>query len=329
MRISIIKPGLLSTIQDLGRIHFLSQAVPVSGAMDQRSARIANLIVGNCDTAAVIEFTYSHAIFKCETDVLIAYTGGGSILTANHKELHSGKPIFLPAGTIVTLNNSEYGVRTYLAISGGWDVPLVLNSRSTYLPANFGGYNGQTLKMNDTLNSSNRTSKTSVAILKQLNGKHIKSTIWGVRTTNLPSKQKNSIRVILGHEFSWFDAQSIINLLSKPFAVDLKSNRMGINLNGPKLTKTNNNELLSTAVCAGTIQVNGKGEMILLMADCQTTGGYPRIAQVAMVDLPLCAQLKAGDYIYLNEISQQEAEQLYFQQERDLIKIAVAIQTKL
>ena len=214
MRISIIKPGLLSTIQDLGRINFLSQAIPVSGAMDQLSARIANLIIGNSDTDAVIEFTHSHAIFKCETEVLIAYTGRGSILIANQIELHSGKPIFIPAGTIVTLKNCENGVRTYLAIAGGWDVPLVLNSRSTYLPASFGGYKGRALKMNDSLNSCNHTSQTSVALLNQLNGQRIKSTTWGVYDNILHTKRKNIIRVILGHEFSWFDAQSIVNLFS-------------------------------------------------------------------------------------------------------------------
>ena len=214
MRISIIKPGLLSTVQDLGRMDFLSQAVPVSGAMDQLSARIANLIVGNHDTAAVIEFTYSHAAFKCETDVLIAYAGGGSILNANHKELHSGKPIFLPAGTIVTLNNCEQGVRTYLAIAGGWDIPLVLNSRSTYLPASFGGYNGRALRMNDILNSNNNLTQTSSAIFNLLNGSTIKSTPWGVYANTVSSKQKNTIRIIPGHEFSWFAAQSIINLLN-------------------------------------------------------------------------------------------------------------------
>jgi antagonist of KipI len=266
--------------------------------------------------------------FTCETDLLIAYSGGGAELTANQIEWAAGKPIFLPMGTVVSLNTSNKGVRTYLAVAGGWDLPSVLNSRSTYTPASFGGLNGRALKMHDVLDSCNTLSPTSAAIFNQLKGTRIMCTRWGVPNHFIPQKQ-NTIRVVPGPEFSWFDAQSIITLLSEPFRIDLKSNRMGIYLQGAALTKMNSAELLSTAVCPGTIQVNGNGKMILLMADCQTTGGYPRIVQVATVDIPLCAQLKPGDYICFNEISRQEAENLYYEQERDLIKMAQAIQTKL
>lgn len=328
MQVTIVKPGLLSTIQDLGRSAFLAEAVPISGAMDPLSARLANLSIGNLETDAVIEFTYGNASFHCDTDILLAFCGAGATLMVGNEKLPAARALFLPAKTTVTLINNENGARTYLAVAGGWDLPLVLLSRSTYLQGNFGGYNGRALKMNDVLNNQNDLTKTSKIILSELKGTKIKFTSWGVYEVLSNLKDKNNIRIIPGREFSWFEAQSINDFLCAAFLVDIKSDRMGISLKGPLIKRINFAELLSTAVCPGTIQVNGNGELILLMADCQTTGGYPRIAQVAMVDLPKCAQLKPGDPISFTEISYLEAEQLYLEQEVEMKKLAATIYMK-
>lgn len=326
MQITIIKPGLLSTIQDLGRVDFLSQAVPISGAMDTLSARITNLAVGNSDTEAVIEFTYGNASFKCDTDILLSYCGNGATLQSHNEKLPAARAIFLKAGTIVNLKNTTSGARTYLAVPGGWDLPLVLNSRSTYTPAGFGGYEGRALKVNDWLSGSKKLSKTNIQLLNDFKNSNKSYARWGIYEDLIRAKNQKVVRIILGGESNWFDETSIVDLLSKTYTIDLKSNRMGIYLKGSKLKRVQSTELLSTAVCPGTIQVNGDGEMILLMADCQTTGGYPRIAQVALVDLPICAQLKPGDEILFEEISPLAAEKLYLKQERDLAKLALAIE---
>jgi len=134
-----------------------------------------------------------------------------------------------------------------------------------------------------------------------------------------------TVRVIPAREFTWFNGLSITNFLTEPYTLSQKSNRMGYHLNGPAIQRLNQQELLSTAVTPGTIQVTGDGSLILLMADCQTTGGYPRLAQVALVDMLLCAQLKPGDTVYFKEISWNEAEMLYIEQENDMQKLAASI----
>jgi len=328
MRITIVKPGLLSTVQDLGRYHYLPQAVPISGAMDTLSARIANKAVGNPDDAAVIEFTQAGAEFTADTDLLIAYAGGGAILSANDQKLPAGRPCFIPAGTLVKLINDEAGIRTYIAVAAGWDVPEVLGSRSTFLTAGFGGLQGRPLKAGDVLSGCKTLSVINNRILNRLKGDKIQYANWSIERRAFFEATDKIIRVIPGHELGWFTGSSIAGFLSTPYAIAQRSNRMGYHLEGEAIHRTKNNELLSTAVMPGTIQVTGNGSMILLMADCQTTGGYPRIAQVAAVDLPLCAQLKPGDIIYFNAISRHDAEMLYIEREHDLQQLTIAIQSK-
>jgi antagonist of KipI len=328
MHIRIIKPGLLSTIQDMGRGSYLSQAVPVSGAMDSLSARIANKAVGNTDNEAVIEFTYADAEFIAETDLLIACAGDGAILKVDDQKLPPDRPIYIPAGTIIKLTNMPTGCRTYLTVAGGWNVPDILGSKSTYLTAGFGGLEGRALKVGDQLNSVNQLSNITQKIIDKLKVDHINYTQWSIPRQLLLPADRKSIRVVAANELDWFDKQSIADFFSTPYIIDQRSNRMGYHLEGICIDRLKNDELLSTAVAPGTIQVTGNGSMVLLMADCQTTGGYPRIAQVAAVDLPLCAQLKPGDAIYFKEINRDEAEMLYLERERDLQRLTTAVQYK-
>lgn len=328
MEISISKPGILSTIQDRGRTNYLAQAVPLSGALDSLSARIANIAVGNDEDFATLEYTYAAAEFKAETDILIAYAGDGAYLTADGKKLPSERPVFIPAGRVIKLTNNPTGATTYLAIAGGFDLPQVLESKSTYLLGHFGGLEGRSLKTGDRLFNPENISFSAQKIMESLQGPDVAWPSWYIpRAYFLPADRKK-IRIFPAEEFTWFNSDSIISFLSKAFSVGLNSNRMGIQLSGNKISGRKMNELLSTAVCPGTIQVTGNGEMILLMADCQTTGGYPRIGQVAAVDLPLCAQLKPNDSIHFTEISRDDAEILYIEQEKALEKFKLAVESK-
>jgi antagonist of KipI len=323
MKIRITKPGLLSTVQDMGRYGYLHMAVPVSGAMDTVSARMANICIGNDASDAVIEFTYGDAEFETETSVLIALAGYGATLSVSAHPVPVNKPVFLPAGVRVTLSTGNRGCRSYLAVAGGWDVPGVLGSRSTFLTAGFGGFEGRKLAVNDVLSSNDPLPATAQKILEELSGTDINCTKWSIPQTDLPKIK--TVRVIPAREFTWFNGLSITNFLTEPYTLSLKSSRMGYHLNGPAIQRLNQQELLSTAVTPGTIQVTGDGSLILLMADCQTTGGYPRLAQVALADMPLCAQLKPGDTVYFKEISWNEAEMLYIEQEKDIQKLAAGI----
>ncbi|ARS39983.1 urea amidolyase [Sphingobacteriaceae bacterium GW460-11-11-14-LB5] len=328
MKISIIKPGLLSTIQDLGRYRYLSQAVPVSGAMDELSHRLANKAVGNDDHHATIEFTYADASFKAETPVLLSYSGDGAFLIYNDELMPAEKPLFFPAGSVIKLISNTIGARTYLAVAGGWEVPDVMESRSTYLTAAFGGFKGRALRKADVLSSGTILNEVSNGIIKQLINRSLIYPNWRISRESLLPEKRQTIRVVLANEISWFDATSIISFLTNFYTIDRRSNRMGYHLLGKPLVRRVKQELLSTAVTPGIIQVTGSGDLVILMADCQTTGGYPRIAHVAAVDLPLCAQLKPGDAIHFSEISRDEAEELYLERERDLSLITTAISLK-
>src|SRR5476651_16629 len=208
MQITILKPGVLSTIQDLGRYRHLADAVPVSGAMDTLSARVANKCVGNDDDAALMEFTYADAAFRAETGLLIAYAGGGSILWAGDKYLPPNRPIFIPAATIVSLVNNPVGARTYLAIAGGWDVPEVLASKSTFLTAGFGGLDGRALKAGDVLDSGRQLQIIAQKLLDQLNGDAVNYADWSIPEQIMLPAIRKTIRVVPANEFTWFDSQS-------------------------------------------------------------------------------------------------------------------------
>ncbi|WP_207534334.1 biotin-dependent carboxyltransferase family protein [Desertivirga arenae] len=327
MLLRILKPGLLSTIQDLGRMQHLAEAVPVSGAMDQVSCRVANIVLGNPENSAVIEFTYHGAELYAETDLLIAFSGDGAVLSVAGEELPSDRPLFLPANTHFSLIPG-IGCRSYLAVAGGWNVPVILGSASTYLMASFGGLDGRTLKENDVITSSEVLGTLSKRILDNFISTEVNYPHWAAsRAAFLPSLKK-VVRVIPGREFTWFGAESLLAFLSDSFRVNVRSDRMAFQLEGPLIIRSKQQELISTAVAPGTIQVTGDGKLMLLMADSQTTGGYPRIAQVAAVDLPICAQLKPGDDIFFEDISRKEAEKLYLKQEQNFRELKATIANK-
>lgn len=315
----------MSTIQDLGRWGYLSQGVPLSGAMDTLSARIANLAVGNTVHEAIIEFTYGNAAFRTEGNLLLAYSGDGAVLTTGSLLLPADRPVYVPSGTEIRLSNNPRGCRTYLAVAGGWEAAEVLGSRSTYTTASFGGYEGRALLAGDMLHAGADRSDITEEWYRSLQGTAINYPHWAIARWLFVPADRNTVRVVPAREFTWFEGKSVVDLLSDPFTVSTKSNRMGYHLEGPAIHRSVSSELLSTAVTPGTLQVTGHGGLLLLMADCQTTGGYPRIAQVAAVDMPLCAQLKPGDTIYFKEISRHEAEKLYIHRENQLNKLATAL----
>ncbi|MXV17310.1 5-oxoprolinase/urea amidolyase family protein [Pedobacter sp. HMF7056] len=328
MRIKIINPGILSTIQDQGRFGYLSQAVPVSGAMDKLAAQVANAAVGNNAGDAVIEFTYAGASFTAETDVLIAYSGSGGTFICNNRLVPAGRPVFIPAGRSVQLMNDPSCRRIFLAITGGWKVPPVLGSRSTYLPAALGGYQGRRLKAGDILESEGECTEISRKILRRFSGTRLNYPGWHIARQQFVNGRANRIRVIASREYDWFKESSLRTFLSKPYVIGLRSNRMGYFLDGPVLEKLQPGELLSTAVTPGTIQVSNDGTPVLLMADCQTTGGYPRIAAVASIDLSFCGQLYPGDTIYFTLISRREAEILYLERQKSLDQLRASVEYK-
>ncbi|MBP3041160.1 biotin-dependent carboxyltransferase family protein [Bacillaceae bacterium Marseille-Q3522] len=315
----IVKPGLLTTIQDLGRYGYQKYGVIASGAMDMFAHRLANLLVGNEESEATLEITLLGPVIEFTEDSLISICGGNFSPSINKCPVQLWRPILVKKGSFLSFAAVKDGCRAYLAVSGGYRIKSLMESKSTYLRAGIGGFKGRALKEGDEL-QTNRTAVFSLPVFYELQKKLATNSFlemkWGVdpRLTAI-YKEKNNIRIVRGRQFHLFTEQSRMRLLSEPFIVTTKSDRMGYRLQGATLELLKQGEMISEAVSFGTMQVPPEGNPIVLMADRQTTGGYPKIAQVASVDLPLMAQAKPGDRLWFHEISHEEAEKLYLERE--------------
>ena len=296
---AIIKAGPFSTIQDAGRFGYQSYGVPVSGAMDMHSYNLANALLGNKKGAATIECTMGGLMiqFNKNTDVVI--TGAGTAFV-NHRVIKKYQPLRLYRNDLLELRYNNDGIRTYIAVAGGIETPMIMNSRSTYTRAGIGSIlkKGNSLQFGTVLRSEPKKDLIRIP-LNEYTGKAL-------------------IRIMEGPEQEKMKKESRDRLYKQPFVLTNQCDRMGYKLQGDPLYLDDTTELLSTAVTRGTIQLTPNGQLVLLMSDCQTTGGYPRVSQVAAVDLPIAAQLKPGDMLSFINISYQEAEELYLLQQNRL-----------
>jgi antagonist of KipI len=285
----LLKAGIFATFQDGGRWQFQRFGVPISGAIDWISMNYANYLCGNVENAVVIEMAMGGFILQFLTPTNIALTGGGMAFR-NNKPIPFYKTIAMKKPDILEIRFNNQGFRTYLAVSGGFDAPFLMGSHSTCLKAQLG----------------QKLQKWERLFFKKQHNPFKKRQLQIPIFNNSPQ-----IRVFEGQEFTWMALQSQQKLYADTFQLSNQCDRMGYRLQGNALELEQKNELLSTAVTKGTIQLLPNGQLILLMSDCATCGGYPRIAQVAFVDLPLLAQLKPTDKIQFIKISYTEAVDLY------------------
>jgi antagonist of KipI len=309
MGIHIIDSGLLTTVQDLGRWGFQKDGVSVSGVMDSFASRIANWLVGNEEHEAALEVTMAGPTLRFEENALIAICGGEFPCTLNDQPVSLWKPLFVKSGSVLSIGACQRGYRAYIAFAGGFDIPMVMNSRSTYLQANIGGFNGRALQKGDVLSLRSNQFHVSARDVR-----------WGISHSfcSYFSGKRKTVRVMEGPEFAIFTEKSRYDFFTSPYEVTVQSNRMGYRLKGRKLERKIDEEMISEAVTFGTIQVPRDGQPIILMADRQTTGGYPRIAQVLSVDLPVLAQARPGDVIQFQKMTFAEAQRLYIEREREM-----------
>jgi antagonist of KipI len=320
MSIRIVKSGMLCTVQDPGRYGYQDLGVPVGGAMDDWSARMANLLVGNRMQDAVLEVTLHGLALLFETEHLVAVTGGGSVVKVNDEPVPLGKSILVKPWSAMRFHPSREGMRSYLAVDGGINVPAVMGSRSTYMPAKLGGFSGRALEEGDLLTVCKDRSELSRAMACRLQGLcgEFHATRWSLSTAYGPDLSRRTVRFLPGPEWSWLSEAQQKQFCTQPFVVTSHSDRMGYRLRGQPLLPDQQREMVSAAVTRGSVQLTHEGQPVLLMADAQTTGGYPRIAQVAAVDLPICAQYRPGDRIFFQPVSFQEARQAFMDREQEL-----------
>ena len=334
MSLRILKPGLLTTVQDLGRHGYQKDGVVVSGAMDATALRVANLLVGNAQDAAGLEITLLGPTIRFEADHLLAVTGAHLSPTLNGQSVGMNRLVLARAGTVLAFGAPVAGSRAYLAVSGGVALAPVLGSRATYLRAGFGGLRGRALLAGDFIPSDGPTA-AGQRLMEDL-AATVSSGTWAqARWTPgpelAPKPRPNPIvRVVRGPEYNDFSAEAKRAFWQQPFTVSTEADRMGYRLQGPALERPGGAELLSSAVTFGTVQVPAGGQPIVLMADHQTTGGYPRIAQVISVDFSALAQAAPGQSIRFHEVSLVEAQALYLAQERQLraLKRGIDLRTR-
>ena len=317
MSLRILRPGLLTTVQDLGRFGYQQDGIIVSGAMDALALRVANLLVGNPGTAAGLEITLLGPRIRFEADHLIALTGAHLSATFNGQLVAGNRAVWVAAGAELAFGPAVVGCRTYLAVAGGVAVPLVLDSRSTYLRAGFGGHEGRALRAGDVL-PVGTPSAVAGKLVQQLARP---GATWAAASFTpgpvlCPRPQYRPVlRAVRGPEYAQFSAASQQAFWTEAFAITPAADRMGYRLQGPPLARPQEAELLSSAVTFCTVQVPAGGQPIVLLADHQTTGGYPRLAQVVSVDWPALAQTAPGQQLRFREVSVAEAQALYAAQE--------------
>jgi len=303
MTVRVVRSGLLCTVQDLGRPGLQHLAIVPGGAIDAPSHRIANALVGNDEAAATLEFALAGPELEFARDALVALHGARFDARIDGAPLPLSRPVFVPAGARVRVGRATGGAFGYLAVAGGIAVPPVLGSRSTALAGAFGGLRGRALAAGDELPLADDAHDLARARCARLTGRGAQRAVgtaaassvrWSAPALTVPATDPLVVRIVDGVHAELFDPASRAALLAERWRVTPESNRMGYRLSGPKLGLVEPREIVSQPVCFGTVQVPAGGQPIVLMADRQTTGGYPRIAEVIAADVPRLAQATPG-----------------------------------
>ena len=289
-------PGLFSTIQDLGRLNAISAGVQQGGAMDRFAHSAANLLVGNDPALATLECTFTGPNLIAESACLIAITGADFDPHINGAAAPSWTGLFLGPGDRLTFGTRRAGARVYIAIAGGIEADRWLGSASTNVLASRGGKEGRPLKSGDAISTAGGPRKPSVA------GR-------GLPENLRPAYSDHTLHAVAGPQVKRLSPEGRSLLFAAPYRLSSNSDRMGYRLEGPLLS-TSGDELLSFGLVSGAVQVPGNGQPILLMADCQTAGGYPVVATVVSASLPIAGQLSPGDEVRFAEVTIEHAGQM-------------------
>lgn len=324
--LDVIRGGMLTSLQDLGRLGYQKYGVIVSGAMDSCALRLANLLVGNEEGEAALEITILGPVLQLKKNTLFAITGGDLSPTIDGKPVPLQRPVYTKADCRLSFGSCRQGCRAYLAVAGGFAIPAVMGSKSTYIRAGIGGFRGRALQSGDVLPIGEMAPEIEffAAQLTADPAAAFAAPRW-FAGWQPGLGEAGPIRVTRGSQFDWFNEAGQTKFFNETYEITVESDRMGYRLQGPLLERKIKREMISESLLWGTIQITNEGSPIILLADRQTAGGYPRIAQVAQVDLPRLAQLPAGSSLQFQEISLVEAEQLYLQREAYIGQMKAAI----
>ena len=312
--ITVMQPGLLTTVQDQGRWGYQAYGVPVAGAMDRYACRAANILAGNAPEAAVLEMTLMGGSFRFAEAAWVAVCGADMEATLDGQPVKNWSTFLVPAGSELAFGFAVSGCRSYLAVQGGFEVPLVLGSRSTYTRGRIGGVEGRALRAGDVLQAAALAAKAKTPQKRRLPQACIPSYVGEV-----------TLRVLLGPQDDFFTPQGLETFWGSSYLISDEADRMGYRLQGEKIEHKGKADIVSDALCFGAIQVPGHGMPIVMMADRQTTGGYAKIGTVIGPDLALLAQANPGDTVRFAACSEEEAvealrqeQSLYLQMQEEV-----------
>lgn len=317
--------GLLTTVQDLGRPGYQQYGVVVGGALDSFTARAVNLSVGNDDNAALLEMAQTGPDLVFDRDVLVAWSGADFAARVNDEPLPRDRAVRVAAGEPVSFGLARSGLRAWLAIAGGIDVPLVMGSRSTYRRGGIGGHQGRPLAAGDALKLFTPT-PWAKQLLATLAAGRKRAAAWTIRADVMGKPARpGTVRALRGPECDWFTREALRAFFSTEWRATKEADRMGVRLQGPELTLTKPSEMISSSVNAGVVQVPPAGQPIVLLPSRQSIGGYPRLAAVVTADLGRFAQMRPGDPVRFVETTLATAHDLYLARERDLNRVRLGL----
>ena len=322
MSVSVIKSGLLTTLQDAGRVGHAALGVGTAGPLDTGAFRLANALVGNTDNAAALEITLIGPQLRFDTDATIALAGAEFDALLDNVHAAQWQPLHVAAGSVLDCGRARRGARAYLAIAGGFAGTPVLGSMATDVNAGLGPFGGRPLRGGDTLALA-RPAKVGERDRKRMRMWSLDPRPWFDPDSSRP------IDLVRGAHFDALDEASRGALLGREFRISADSNRVGLRLAGVRLELRQPLELVSEAVAVGTLQLPPGGQPIALMAEHPTTGGYPRIGQIAAIDLPRLAQRRPGECVRFAEIALDDAQTRYVARERTLARLTDAIAQRL
>ena len=316
MSITIVNPGMMTTVQDLGRVGYQQFGVSVSGVMCPRSAILANILVGNEDGEAVLECTMMGPHIQFNTANCIAITGGDLGPTLDGKPIPNYAAIAVQAGQILRFTMPKSGCRAFVSFAGGLDIEPVMGSRSTYMKAKIGGFQGRKLQKGDEIKF--RDPKED---LPKLDLRHM--------APEFRPRAEYTVRVVLGPQDDYFTDEGIATFLSSVYTVTPEFDRMGCRLSGEVIAHKDGGDIISDGISFGAIQVPSSGNPIIMLGDRQTTGGYTKIAGVITADFRILAQLKAGDKVRFEKVSIAQAQDALLAQKGALKCLRGALDPKI
>lgn len=306
-KVKIIQPGLLTCVQDLGRYGYQQYGMPVAGAMDTYSMRLANYLVGNESGEACLEATIIGPELEFLCPGTIGICGGLAEVRLNGGLVEMYASLNVEKGDHLSFKPMQKGARLYISFAGGIDVPEIMESKSTYLRGGLGGFKGRGLQTGDEFSfkgNKNRMVRRNIP-----------------EPFRVYAATSNELRIIAGAEVQRFDFDSVVRFMTSNYMISAQSDRMGYRLTGPKLEHQGGPDILSAGISSGAIQVPGHGEPILMLADHQTVGGYTKIGNVISADLPILGQCKPGDKLYFREVQLDEAHKILKEKENMLKKL--------